>query len=284
MMREPTTLTDAEREQIEQHMYEYREFINQQVTEILNDIDSPSVRDRLRSVVFTPNAILPKRDTRPSYKIAHLADQLYLSHSRNHSQRETFARFTVATMEYFDIVDDIIDGDVAEGAEFEVYLTNEFLNPIVVRFLSHLGEDAVAYWSDHTVSMLHWFEKEFEREPSKDAYLDIVEKQSELFGMITGMSVFIAGEGPLSIEEAERIGKLYFKYDQFLLDREQLDSTDSDPWNAWKLMPESETTDYVRRWQNDVATLTERLPQERAELIRPFHSLHICEWREQFTN
>lgn len=197
-------------------------------------------------------------------------------------QRDESLQFTVTVMGYYDIVDDFIDGDVTEGAEADVYLTNELLQPVVIRLLNRLGDDAVRYWSKHATRMLCCFVEQLQEEPDTETYLHILDLQSELYGTITGISAILADESSQTIELAAMASKHYFKYDQVLLGREQYETDGPDPWNAWRLMPESEAIDHLQSWQHEIHDYLSTLPDERATLIRPFVALDIEEWIDDF--
>ena len=281
MLNRPTNLSEDRVREIERTLRELRTRLKRHVEAILEDVESEVLRNQLRQVAFASNELLPKRRRRPSVEIHHLVEQLLLAYGSEGKTTDNVLRFTLAVQEYYDISDDLIDGDVAEDSETEVLVTNELLLPLVLRLLGRLGDDAVTYWSHHAFRMASSFADELLYDPSAEAYLDLIDKQSELFGAVTGVATIAADCSDGRVERAEAIGAAYFKHEQFLLDLEQYDGDDSDPWNAWHLLSADEATDHIRGWQDDIIRLTDTLPDEHAELIRPLVAVDLDACRER---
>lgn len=281
MLHRPTDLSEERVRAVERDLRELRTRLGYHVEAILEDVESDVLRNQLRQVAFSSNEMLPKRHRRPTVEIHHLVEQLHLAYGSDDATGDKLIRFTLAVQEYYDISDDLIDGDVAEGSETEVLVTNELLLPLVIRYLGRLGDDAVAYWPRHAFRMASSFADELLSDPSPEAYLDLVDKQSELFSAVTGLVAIATDCSDARVERAEAIGAAYFKHEQFLLDLEQYDADDADPWNAWHLFPADEATEHVRNWQDEVLELTDDLPDEHAERVRPLVAVDVDACREQ---
>lgn len=178
------------------------------------------------------------------------------------------------------MVDDIFDGDVAEGSEPAVYVANELMLPVLTQLLHRLGEDAVSYWAPKASRMVCCFLDELRYKPAKDAYLEILDQQSELYGTCTGLSAVSAGADPKAVERAEQFGKQFFKFEQVCLDRTQAESEDTDPWNAWQLMSNQAVLDQLQEWQANLEAYLSRLPDERQAYVRPLVGLDIESWHQ----
>jgi hypothetical protein len=184
----------------------------------------------------------------------------------------------IANQEYYDIVDDIFDGDVAEGSEAEVFATKEFLRPVITRLITRLPDNIVEYWSRMAFRTVESFTDELLQEPNAEMYLQIVNKQSELYAVNTGLAAVISDQDDQTIQEAERIGELFFKFDQFLLDGYQADADDPDPWNAWYLMSEESALEQLRTWQRQLEKYLDTLPDAHSDLVRPLIAVDIEAW------
>ncbi|RQG94947.1 hypothetical protein [Natrarchaeobius oligotrophus] len=120
--------------------------------------------------------------------------------------------------------------------------------------------------------------QELQYEPSADIYLDILDHQSELFGVITGLAAVLAGEDSTRVKKAEQLGKHYYKYEQMLLDKEQYETAEHEPWNAWHLMSTETVIKYLRAYQSNIRTLCDELPTKQARLVCSLVALDIEAW------
>lgn len=281
-VRKPTVVADSQAKRVEDSIESFSEELDDHVETVLGEVDREFIRSQLESLVFSPNGALPKRGTRPACRLSFVARELYLSYDPEGTQLEEFVQFALVYLEYYDIVDDIFDGDVAEGTEAEVFATLEALQPLLVRHVHRLGGEAVSYWTDHAIRMVQCFLDELRQQPSASAYLDILEDQAEHIGLLTGIAAIVAGEDPATVESAETFGKHYFKFEQFLLDCRQHATDDPDPWNACRLTSEREVFELLSVWQSEMNAFLDDLPPERAENLRPLVGLDLETWLDQY--
>lgn len=275
-IRKPTTVSDRKMAMTERELDEFSDRIQQNVERILEESETDRIRNYLKNYAFTPNDALPKRSVRPTIRIPYLSEQIYLSHNPSEADVDTLVQFVIVKNEYYDITDDIFDGDVSAGSEPVVYVTNELLTPVLTRLAHRLGDDAVSYWTANTSRMVCCFLDELQYEPSKDTYLDILEKQSHLYGICTGLASASAGGD--AVEDAEQFGKLFYKFEQFCLDAVQRDGSDPDPWNAWRLMDDEEVLNYLNSWQTGLNKYLDKLPKDRANKMRALIALDLESW------
>lgn len=281
MFDRPLDVSDAQAEAARSHAADLDERLRNHVSAVLAEVEDETLRTQIRFVAFEPNDALPKRRHHPpTGKIQYLVEQLYLSCDPEGDRVDDLLRATTVAHEYYDIVDDVIDGDVADGSELEVFVTNELLGPLLVRLLGRLGPEAVDYWSARTLRAVGSFVAELSGEPSADAYRDLVERQSNLFGSVAGLSAVVAGADEASVERAATAGRAYFQYEQFLRDLYQYERDDPDPWNAWRLLSESEALAYVSERRMTFERSIADLPAERERLLRPLVATDLDAFRE----
>lgn len=279
MLYEPLDLPDEQEQAIESALENLSERLEEYVGDVLAEIDSKDTGRQIRYVAFEANEVLPKRSYRPTVVIHHIVGQIYRSHATDCDSLDQLLRTTVVAMEYYDIADDVIDGDVAQGHEAEAFLTNELLMPLLVRHLGRLGPEAIEHWSEDSIRTAESWVFELSNDPSAATYRTLVDKQSELFGSMTALSAVTAGADDAAIERAGEIGRTYFKYDQFVLDLRQYEKGDEDPWNAWNLMGEDEAKSYLMEQRSEFERLIGHLPRERQRLLRPLVATDIDAFR-----
>lgn len=281
MLDRPLDISDSHEETFRSHVEDLEERLRDHVSEILNELNHDELRNQIQFVVFEPNDALPKRGHYPPLgKIQHLVEQLYRSYDPSAEDLDALLRATIAIHEYYDIVDDVIDGELAQGHELEVFVTNELLVPIVIRYLGRLGQEAVEYWSTRTFQTVGSFVTELSSTPSATAYRNLVDRQSTLFGSLTGLGAVVAGEDETIVDRVASAGRAYFRYEQFIRDLHQYEQDDPDPWNAWKLMSEDDALAYVSEQREAFEQFLEELPPERAHLLCPLVAIDVNAFRE----
>lgn len=245
---------------------------------LLDEIEIEPLRRQLHAVVFMENEVLPRRRHRPKLETAHLVDQLYKVYANDYEPPEALIQFSIVAAEYYDILDDLVDGDVDAGRESEILLTSQLLMPLIVRLLKRLDADATAFWTTRAIELIEAPLTELVEEPSAEVYLDIVDRQATLYGFLTGVSAITGGASRTGIDRAESIGRTYYKFEQLLIDRSQADGK----WNAWELMYDADVLDKLFELQTDLERLVGDLPQRRAEQIYALAAIDLNEWNSTF--
>lgn len=285
-MHRPTAVSESRAAAFEREFASFRSRLDEYVTELLGEVETPEITDLLQRLVFTPNEALPKRSVRPTYRIEYVAEQVYRSGvagEASTSELRTLLQFTVLVQEYYDIADDILDGDVAEGSEPAVFVTNEYLFPLATRRLGALGAEATRYWADRAVEMVDWFRLEVEEPPAAETYVEILDRQSRLYGAITGLSALVAGGSEPVVEEAAAFGRSYFRAEQLLLDGEQYAGGDADPWNAWELMAREDVLKRLRETADELDRfLDESVEPDQRRALRPLVAVDLDAWADKY--
>lgn len=280
LVRQPTMATADEVSALRDYRCKFETLVNEYVEDLLAEIERDLVREQIQLLVFTPNDVLPKRETRPHLKGTFFTDQLYRAHAETTEDAEDLLKFALVHQEHWDVADDVFDGDVTSGAGPEVYLTSQALQPLLVRLLGRLGDDAVSYWTGRTTRMISgWFE-ELRKEPSRDAYATILDRHAEYYGALTGLAALIAGGDKSTVADAEQVGRTYFKFEQVLLDVDQHREGDADPWNAWQVMSEEEVLRFVHEWRGDITAYLAGLPDVQGARLRPLVNFDVKTWIE----
>lgn len=246
---------------------------------LLETVDQPSARQQLKRVVFSANSVLPKRRRRPgrvSLLSAYLVEQLFAEYGDDPERRRLLVQFALTVAEYADIVDDLVDGDVDPDRETEVILTLQVLWPLLTRLLVELGDRETRYWTDRATLLVSAPVTEQTHTPSAENYRTLVDRQSTLFGFVTGLAAVAADEEPTTVERAERLGELFFSYTQYLLDCEQYDGNEA--WNALAVSSPSAVAEQLRAWREQFEADLDYLSTERARRLRPLVAVDLAAW------
>jgi hypothetical protein len=276
----PTTLSEEKQRRFDRHVSQLFDHLLDQVKYLLEDIDSLELREQTYRLAFKPNDILPKRLTRPQILIAHLSDQVYLALADDDSHRDTILQFAILVQEYYDMLDDLVDGDVAPGHEADVVGVSQLLMPIVVRRLNRIGPRAIDYWTSRAMEMIESLYLETSKEKSLEHYLEALDKQSFFFGYATGVAAIAAGADDDALQRAEEIGRYGYRYGQFALDLFQEGEELGDNWNATHFLSREEILEYMAEWRDELDARLEPYPDEHAELVRAMFSTDLTRWRQ----
>lgn len=283
MLPVPLDLPAERRREFEREVAAFEERADERIEALLAEIDAAPARAQLERLVFSANEVLPKRDARPgrvSLLSAYLVEQLHAEYAgtdpESETRRDRLVQFALAVEEYADVVDDLVDGDVADGRETEVLLTLQALWPQLVGLLSALGERETDYWTEHATVLVEAPVTEMTREPSAESYRELVDGQSTLFGFVTGLAAVAAGEDEATVERAERLGERFFKITQFLLDCEQYDGEEA--WNALAVMSPAEVREQLRAWREAFESELEHLSEERRRRLAPLVAVDLEAW------
>jgi len=267
MVNRPTTLSPARERALDADLDDLRLRLLDCIERLLDEMPRDDLRERLYSLAFEPSDALPKRSRRPKVENAYLVEQLYRAHAPDGDDLDALLAFTVAVTEYYDIFDDVVDGDVADGRRADAVIVMQLLMPLFVRRIHALGDDAVSFWTERALELMAGPMTEVTDEPTADAYRAVVDDQATLFGFVTGLAAVVADAPPDAIERAETVGELYYAYEQYLTDEEQYRADDG-PWNLWHLTTETEARARVVALRESLAEAVADLPAERADGIR----------------
>jgi hypothetical protein len=111
---------------------------------LVERLDSEPHRELAENYVVSTTPALPKRTQRPVLRPPYVTKQTYQSRCPENDQLEPLLKLTILHNEYYDIVDDVFDGDVADGYEPTVFLLNESLIPLLTSLVHQLGPEAVS--------------------------------------------------------------------------------------------------------------------------------------------
>jgi hypothetical protein len=276
----PRTLSEEEVAEIEAHLEKHKEQSFEALKDLLGTIEDEEMGQFVYDIAFRPNDALPKRTYRPKMDIGIFVDQLYAHFDTETPHDTALLQFVYTVHEYYDILDDVVDGDVAPGHEREVVLASQAMLPLMVRLVHSLGDDAVEYWTRGAMRLTSSPTMEDDVAPSPEAYLDLLDRQAELYGFLTGLAPIVAGN-PDKCDDAKKIGKAMFKQEQLALDCEQYEKEPDDPWNARALFSQEEILSLLSEWHDDVCELTESVSDPHASRIRALTALDTEAWADE---
>lgn len=277
MRLRPTTLSPEAERRVRRGLSDHRLRLLERVEALVDEVDSEPLSRQLYAVAFEANEILPKRASRPKIENAYLVEQLYRAHAPGGDDLDPLVEFTVCVTEYYDILDDLVDGDVAAGREAEALVGMQTLLPLFVRRLVEFGPEAAAFWTERALAVLESAPAETGGDPTVEAYRAVVRRQSHLFGFTAGLAGIVAGAADDAVRRCERIGRRYYVYEQFLLDREQRGDGD-DSWNLWEIASEETARALLAELQSDVTNLAGTLPDDRRRLVTGLVAHDIDAW------
>lgn len=280
MLYRPSDLTSERRAAFEEYVGDLRERVLDHVEELCREVDEDALAQRTYELAFKPSDALPKRSRRPKLQTAVLADQTAAAFDLADSRRDALVAFTVAVQEHYDVLDDVVDGDVAPGHEDEAVVVSQALVPLCVRRLDALGSDAVEYWHDCALELLAAPHAETTDDPSADAYRRVIDRQSALFGLVTGLAAVAADRDESTVERADRLGRTVYRHAQFVLDYEQHARGD-DEWNARALLGERRVLESLEIWRAAVTDLTAEFPTHAADRLRALVALDVDAWQRE---
>jgi len=267
MPKRPTTLSPARERALDADLDDLRLRLLDCVERLLREVPREPLRELLYGLAFEPSDALPKRSHRPKVENAYLVQQVYRAHAPAGDDLDDLLAFTVAVTEYYDIFDDVVDGDVAAGRRADAVIAMQLLMPLFLRRIHAFGDDAVAFWTERALELMAGPLTEVADDPTAAAYRAVVDDQATLFGFVTGLAALAADAPPDAVDRAETVGELYYVYEQYLTDLEQYGGGDG-PWNLWHLTTEAEGRARVTALREALAEAVADLPAERAAGIR----------------
>jgi len=280
--RRPLDLTQEEAEEALDHWKNLDERVFEQVHQLLKKVSDQNLRTQLRAVAFEPNEALPKRDYRPNRSIFHLSEQLLSTNEiRDQEQRDAVLQLSLLVAEYYDIFDDLIDQDVNSEHREEVIATWQMMHPLTVRLLQILGSEVVEFWSERTVRLMGAPLAGIHHDPTLEVYEEIVDLQSNMFGCLTAIPALLNNREETIVRCEELLGRKYYKFDQYLLDGEQLNrdcsSNDTD-WNIWALESPDNVLDRLSQLRREIYSNTDHLSEEKKAKIGLLIDIDLEEW------
>lgn len=277
LLDRPTTLSADRHDAVEGRARQTELRLLDAVERVLADVPHDGQRDLLYASAFEGSTLLTKRRSRPKLELAYILDQLCLASDLDAETTDLILELGVCVSEYFDVLDDVVDGDVDAGREGEAIALVQLLVPSYVERLAALGSDAASYWSDVTRSFLRAPYLEHDAEPSLPAYRRIVESQSGLFGCVTALPAVVAGADPDAVERSQAIGERFYVYEQFLLDGEQ-HANESSPWNLWAYATDAEALAVLEDARTAYEDALEGLPAERQRALEVLVAHDLDNW------
>lgn len=274
MFNRPMTLSADRRRTVEAELARHQGAVYDRVEAILESVDAGPIQNRLYELAFETSPELPKRQRRPKIEPTFLTEQVYRSLSTDDERYEPLLEFAICATEYFDMLDDLIDDDIASGSANEVVVVAQALQFLYIQRLHELGHDAVQYWTSQGFALLQAPYMQASLEPAGDRYRQILEQESNLFGFLTGLAAVVEDAEPAVVDRAANLGRSFYTFEHVLLDVEQRE-TDEDPWNAWALL----STDEIERWlaelQVEYLESLDDLTEERAGLARDLVAVDV---------
>lgn len=283
MLDRPSDLSAEEQAAFEAFARDVREAVFDRIEAMLSDVE-PSLAQRVYDLAFSASDVLQQRSRRPELHSALLAAASADAVELSDADREALLGFTVAIQEYYDVLDDLIDGDVAEGHEVEVQIVAQTLLPLATARLGRLGSDAVEYWADAALELVAAPHAEVGGSPSAEAYRELVARQSVLFGFVPGVAAVAAGRDEAAVERAEALGRTIYRFEQFVRDYEQYVAGDDDPWNAAALLGEQAVIEQLEAWQSEVADCTASYPDPASRQLQALVALDLAGWQRELAD
>lgn len=284
MLDRPTDLPADREAEFEAFVRDVREATFDAVEDMLTDLDEPALAQRVYELAFEANDVLPGRDARPDLSSAVLAATAADAHGLDDGERDALVGFAVAIQEYYDVLDDLVDGDVADGHEAEVQVVAQALLPLALDRLHRLGPDAVAYWTGCALDLVCAPFAEVSGTPTAEAYRELVDRQSVLLGFVPGVAAVAADRDEADVDRAEALGRALYRHQQFARDLEQHLDGDDDPWNAAALLGEESVVERLEAWREDVETYAEPYPEPASRRLRALVALDLEEWRRSLSD
>jgi hypothetical protein len=284
----PTEVSAEQQAEFDAHVQEVKNRVLDRIEPMLAPLD-PAVQKAVYRVAFTPNEMLPKRDRRPHVLAAHLAEQVYFAHDGSNDRRTddelserraALLDCTVLLQEYCDIFDDVVDGDVAAGHEDRALAVTQCLLPLLVGRLNDLGPQAVDYWTRRVPRLNRALLTETRESPDAETYTEVLDGQSALFGIPTGLAAIAADCDGATVERSGAIGELVFRYAQVALDLDQHEAGTDEAWNAAVLLGREQALDRLDEYTDRLTELLDPFPDQHARLIATALAVDTDRWDE----
>lgn len=275
----PTELSEAEQQWLDGHMMDLHRRVLDEIPAILGEIEAERLQQRTYELAFKPSRVLPKRHWRPSLTAALLAERVHLAHAPDGPHQRTVLRLAAALHEYYDLLDDLVDGDVEAGHEGEVVLTTQLLAPIAMRLLAGIGAGAVDYWADRALRLAGSLHVEQQGVRTFDDYLACIDRQAWLYGMMGGLGAVAADAGDEAVERGEAIGRGVFRFAQLARDLDQRPYEPDGESNAARLASDEAIFDEMARTRRAIDERLSAYPEASRRPIRDHLAVDLEAWR-----
>jgi len=241
---------------------------------LLAEVNPPAVERLTERLAFAPSDALPKRTRRPKTEPSFLAAQTYRGHAPEGDEAASVVEFATCVTEWFDVLDDIVDGDVQSGAEPEALVVAQVLSTLATRRVHAFGDEAVTFWTERTFRLYAAQLRRRESEPDAETYTVILREEGTLFGFLTGVAALVAGADEETVERAARAGRAFYAFEHLLIDAEN-HRVETDAWNAWRLMSAATFRTWVDEFRAEVEAAVDPLPDERARSVRDLTAVDV---------
>lgn len=270
-MGETTGSTDGD-DDIEAAVAAYRNRVLDEVKNVLARLPDERLQRLTYDVAFAPNDVLPKRADRPRLAASFYAERVYESLADDDAHVAEVLQLGMVFQEYFDVFDDVMDGDVPAENVPTAVAVGEVLVALTVQILADLPEGAAKYWSERAVDLKTALAIEVTEEPSREVYREMLDRQSNYYGAVTGVAAVAAGADEEAVERAEELGRLAYRLDQGQLDRIQYEGGDGDDpdetWNLRAFYDDEEFAELLGEWRDRFEEIVETFPPEQRPLLR----------------
>jgi hypothetical protein len=189
----------------------------------LDDIPHAEVRRLVGRLAFAPSQELPKKKVRPDPQVVWLVEQFYRALGGPEGGLETLRRLVLAFKEAADITDDLMDGDVAPGAEVSAGAVVCALLPLSARYAAALGPRAFDVFSRRLFDLPLAVIVEKEGAPTLERYLRAVDGQAAFLVAPLEAAAAAAGAGEDGLDLAVRVGTGMYRFKQLMTDTLQKD-------------------------------------------------------------
>lgn len=275
-------LDEEQKNQYDDAIDEFYQRALNQVPNILARIPDQRLQETVYQKAFSPDSDLSERIERPHLTAAYYVENLYLDLADDPVHADELLQLTLVLQEYYDILDDIVDDDLdAEGTTSATIVT-QALYPVSVQLLDELPDASAQYWSERAIRLAESWSLEQTTTPSQEEYRTLLERQSNLYGFVTGLAALSAGADIDRIQQAEQLGRAVFKLDATWLDLIQ-HKLDLDPdWNIYELYEPDAVAELLIRWQSNAERQVDALADERAFLLRTPLEEEFEQWYDKY--
>lgn len=280
MRYRPSTLNSNKQKRIDNYFEQLQSRLLAHIDGLLDEVHPEVMRQPIYETAFKASETLDKRHRRPKTEVACLVEQIYTEYSQSNTPPDALLTISVIQPEYYDIFDDSIDGDVPSDKIEEVVLITQTLMPIMTQAVNELGDDSFSHWSSRISELTAAPYYEATLDSSFESYSIILNKQSKLFGSLTGISALAAGCSEQEVSDAEKIGELFYKFEQLVLDCEQYTPDTDERWNIRTYRSLDGVQPILTDWSEQLYDVTSSYSHTNKEIIRSLLALDFEKWSE----
>lgn len=281
----PTFDSELSAEALEQHKKAVDEFNTgalDQIKNILSRIPDESLQRRVYEIALSGQTTLSDQRRRPHLTAAYYSDVLYRKLATEPTDREELVQFAITVQEYYDILDDAIDGDIDRALTTQALATAQALLPVLVQLLGELEGPTTIYWSKRAVRLTEVPMLEAELAVSKANYMRILRRQSNLWGFVTGLAAMVAGADEQVVARSEALGRALYKVDATWTDCGQYEREEDLKWNMYTVFGVEEVQRMLDIWCDIAWSHIEQLPTDDERLLKTPLVQNIENWNEHY--